>query len=137
VEETVGQTPRRKTLSAFELSAVDFFDAFAVYYDPDDRCWAIELSRLGPRAAYDGYQLFAHPAVEDRAWARARDPDMEDTDGFVSRTLGLSMYAPEIDEPDLDDEEQAMPAQCFLVFRPGYWEAERARLGIAETPPKR
>ena len=36
---------------------------------------------------------------------------MEDKDGFVSIALGLTMYAPFVDEPDLDESERAEPAQ--------------------------
>jgi hypothetical protein len=129
VEQAVGRPPRRRAkLSEFDLSEDDFFNGFAVLYDTNDKCWAIEFSRGGVQVEYDGYKLFAHPANEVRAWARARDQDMEDKDGFVSTALGLSMYAPSIDEPDLDDEERAEPAQSFLVFRPGYYEEERERL---------
>ena len=129
VEEAVGAPPRRRTkLSKFDLSAIDFFDSFAVYYDENDESCAIEFCRDEVRVEYDGYELLAHPAGEVRAWARARDPNMEEKDGFVSSALGLSMYAPFIDEPDLDEEERGKPAQCFLAFRPGYYEEERKRL---------
>jgi hypothetical protein len=47
--------------------------------------------------------------------------------------LGLSMYAPTIDEADLDDEERAEPAQSFLIFRRGYYEEERKRLEAAQS----
>jgi hypothetical protein len=128
VEQSVGQSPRRRTkLSDFDLSEIDFFDSFAVYYDAMDLCSAIEFTR-GARVSYNGYDLFAHPAHEARSWARSRDQDLNDKDGFVSTALGLSMYAPMIDEPDLDDDERAEPAQSFLAFRPGYYEEERRRL---------
>jgi hypothetical protein len=128
VEQTVGQAPRRTKLSEFGLSETDFFSAFAVYYDGDDKCCAIEFRRGGLQVVYGGYELFAHPPDEVRAWARTRDKDLKETDGFVSTVLGLSMYAPEIDEPDLDGKERAEPAQSFLAFRPGYYEEERKRL---------
>jgi hypothetical protein len=129
VEQAVGRPPRRRTkLSEFDLSEIDFFDEFAVLYDANDKCCAIEFSRGGAQVEYGGYELFAQPPDDVRAWARARDEDMEDKDGFVSMALGLSMYAPSIDEPDLDDEERTEPAQSFLAFRPGYWEEERERL---------
>ncbi len=40
------------------------------------------------------------PAHEARARARARDQDLGDKDRFVSAALGLSMYAPSVDEPE-------------------------------------
>ncbi len=73
VEEAVGAPPRRRMkLSKFELSEIDFFDGFAVYYDENDKSCAIEFSRGGVGVEYDGYELFAHPAGDVRAWARAR-----------------------------------------------------------------
>jgi hypothetical protein len=66
-----------------------------------------------------------------RAWARAKDQDLADKDGFVSAALGLSMYAPFIDEADLDDDERAEPAETFLAFRPRYYEEETARMMAA------
>src|SRR5262245_32057889 len=116
VAQEIGRVPRRPRLGEYALSDIDFFegqDFFGVDYDANDRCCAIQFSDGGARAVYDGYDLFAHSAHEVRAWARGRDPALEDKDGFVSRALGLSMYAPLIDEPDLDEEERSAPAQCF------------------------
>jgi hypothetical protein len=126
VEEAVGRPPRRRTkLSEFDLSEIDFFDGFAVCYDENDKSCAIEFSRGGAQVEYDGYELLAHPASDVREWARGRDQGMETKDGFISSKLGLTMYAPLIDAPDLDEEERNEPAQSFLVFRPRYYEDDR------------
>jgi hypothetical protein len=97
-------------------------------YDVKDTSCAIEFSRGGAEVSYDGYVLFAHSPSEVRAWARERDPELEEDLEFVSKRLDLSMHAPLIDEPDLDEQERAEPAQSFLVFRPGYHDEERERL---------
>jgi hypothetical protein len=134
VEQAVGRPPKRRMKrSAFDLSEIDFYDEFAVHYDANDKAAAIDFHRgVGVRVEYEGYDLFAHPAHEAREWARARDQDLETKDGFLSRALGLAMYAPMIDEPDLDPDERSEPAQGFLVFRPRYYEDEsewRSRIG--------
>lgn len=73
VEEAAGAPPRRRTkLSKFDLSAIDFFDSFAVYHDENDESCAIQFCRDEVCVEYDGYELLAHPAGEVRAWARAR-----------------------------------------------------------------
>ena len=129
VAKAVGQVPRRARRNQYDMSDYDLFEKLGlfVYYDADDMCLAVEFTR-DARVSYDGYELFAHPAHEARAWARARDQDLDGKDGFVATGLGLSMYAPSIDEPDLDDDERSKPAQSFLAFRPGYYEQERKRL---------
>ena len=38
------------------------------------------------------------------------------------------MGADWIDEPDLELDELEEPAQGFIVFRPGYYEEEHARM---------
>jgi hypothetical protein len=103
-----------------------------VYYDVGDVCIAVEFTQRA-RVSYGAYELFAHPAHEARTWARARDQDLDDKDGVFSTALGLSMYAPFVDEADLDDEERAEPAQSFLAFRPGAYEEERERIRVART----
>jgi hypothetical protein len=129
VAQAAGRPPtERIKVSALDASEIDFFGGFAVHYDPHDKCCAVEFNRDAKEVTYDGYQLFGHSADETRAWARSRDPDLELKDGFVSTALGLSMYAPFIDQPDLDAEERAAPGEGFLVFRPGYYDEERARL---------
>ena len=134
VARAVGQVPRRARRSQYDASDYDFFPKLGlfVYYNADDKCHAVEFMR-DARVSYDGYELFAHPAHEARAWARARNQDLDERDGFVSAALGLSMYAPSIDEPNLDDDERAEPAQSFLAFRPGYYEQERKRLEVARA----
>ena len=69
-----------------------------------------------------------------RDWARARDEDLETKDGFHSSSLGLAIYAPLIDEPDLDPDERSEPAGSFAVFRPGYYEEETERLRKMPKP---
>jgi hypothetical protein len=120
VERVIGQVPRRARRNEFDPRDYDLFErlGFFVYYDADDRAEAIELTRIAP-VAYEGYVLFAHPALEVREWARARDAGLQGKDGFSSDVLGLRMYAPSIDEPDLDEDERAEPAQSFLAFKPG------------------
>lgn len=76
------------------------------------------------RVFFEGYELFAHPALEVRRRALGRDQDLDGKDGFVSKVLGLSMYAPSIDEPEAEDGR----AESFLAFRLGSHEEERARL---------
>lgn len=98
-----------------------------IHYDESDRCTAIEIGQDG-RVVYDGFGLFDHPAHEVRAWALARDPDLDPTNGFVSRALGLAMSATHIDEEDLEEEERNEPATSFLVFEPGYYEREWDRI---------
>lgn len=134
VARAVGQVPRRARRNQYDASDYDFFPKLGlfVYYDTDDKCHAVEFTR-DARVSYDGYELFAHPANEARAWARARDQDLDEKDGFVSTALGLSMYAPSMDELDLDDDERAEPAQSFLAFQPGYYEQERKRLEVAQA----
>ena len=128
VAGVVGSEPRRARRNQYSASDYDFFEALGlfVYYGADEKCDGVELTRRA-RVSYDGYDLFAHPAAHARAWARARDQDLVEKDGFCSAALGLSMYAPSIDI----EEERAAPAQSFLAFRPGYYEEERRRIDAA------
>src|SRR5579871_2948110 len=105
IARTMGESPRRGRRSKDDMAEYDFFQKLAlfVYYDAHDRCCAVEFTREA-QVEYDGYELFAHPAHNVRSWARARDQDLKDKDGFVSTALGLSMYAPLIDEPDLNED---------------------------------
>jgi hypothetical protein len=86
----IGQAPHRARRNQYDASDYDLFRALGVfiYYDADDKCQAVEFTR-GAKVSYDGYELFAHPAHEARAWARARDQNLDDKDGFVSSALGL------------------------------------------------
>lgn len=98
-------------------------------YDEHERCSAIGITRyVGVDLEYEGYHLFAHPAREVREWARVRDPGLDPKYGFTSRLLGLNMWADWIDTPDLEPDELQDPALSFLVFRPGYYEEEQARM---------
>jgi hypothetical protein len=135
VARVVGDVPHRARRNNFDVSEYDFFEKLGVivYYDEEDKVDAVEFTR-DARVAYDGYELFAHPAHEARAWARVRDTALRVNDGFVSSALGLSMYAPMVDEPDLDDDERAEPAQSFLVFRPLYYERQQRRLEVTRDP---
>lgn len=119
VEQAIGRTPIRRRRNEFEQSVHDYFEArgLFVYYDQEDKCNAAELT-CESDAEYEGIQLFAVPAIHVREWARQRDANIESKDGFVSRLLGLSMYAPMIDERDLEEGERNAPAQSFLVFKP-------------------
>ena len=124
--------PTRGRRNDFDVADYDFFESIGlfVYYDASDTCHAVEFTR-DARVSYEGYELFGRPALEVRSWARAQDQDLDDQDGFVSTGLGLSMYAPAIDEMDLEPEERAESAESFLAFRPGYYEEERKRLSAA------
>jgi hypothetical protein len=135
VERAMGRPPdRRMKRSEFDLSEVDFYGEVAVYYDANDKAAAVEVHRGGLRLEYGGYDLFAHSAHEVREWARARDKDLDTKDGFQSNPLGLAMYAPLIDERDLDPDERSEPAGSFAVFRPGYFEEETERLRKKHGP---
>jgi hypothetical protein len=129
VARAMGVTPERGRRNEFSATEHDSFAACSmfVYYDPDDRAIAAEVGR-GVKLEFEGYDLFAHPASAVRAWASRMDPLLEPRDGFTSVALGLSMYAPEIDDDDLTEEERALPAEGFLVFQPGYYEDERRRI---------
>jgi hypothetical protein len=122
VEQAIGRTPLRRRRNEFELSDHDYFEGqgLFVYYDLEGKCNAAELT-CKSSAEYEGVSLFSTPASRIREWARQRDANLECKDGFVSRLLGLSMYAPTIDEPDLDEDEFNAPAQSFLVFKPGIY----------------
>jgi hypothetical protein len=128
VERAMGRTPKRAKRNPFALNEHDYFEnpGFFVYYDADDRAGAIEFTR-DARVAYDGFELFAHPATEVRTWARQRDQDLDDKHGFTSKPLGLGMWAEWIDEPDVLDEERDAPAMSFSICRPGFSEEERER----------
>jgi len=55
--------------------------------------------------------------------------------GFTSKSLGLGMWAEWIDEPDLGPDELQDPGAAFIVFRPGYYEEEQARMVAAGLIP--
>ena len=122
VARAVGEPARPERRGASEYDRFER-SGLMVYYDATGLCEAVELRRPA-RVSFDGYELFAHPAHEAREWARARDPALAPGDGFISRALGLSMYAPAIDEPDLEDDERAEPAETFLAFKPGYYDQD-------------
>ena len=134
IAKSLGQEPKRGRRNQYDVSDYDYFEneCFFAYYDAAERCCALEFTSEA-HISYDGYELFAHPALAVREWARQRDPDLESKDGFVSRALGLCMYAPLIDEPDLDDDEKQDPAQSFLVFRPGAYDEDRQRIEAARS----
>jgi hypothetical protein len=137
VERRVGEAPiRRVRRSEFDAAPVDFYRGFVVQYDAHERCMAIEFSREAS-VEFDGLLLFELPAVLVRDWARKQDAALESSDGFVSRALGLSMYAPFIDERDLEDDEKNEPALGFVIFKPGYYEEENLRLEAVTNELKR
>jgi hypothetical protein len=145
VAGSIGAPVRRLRRGEYDLSDLDFFDTLGikVNYDANERCNAIEFNRgFGTDLEYDGYHLFEHPAREVRVWALARDPQLDPEDGFDSRALGLGMWADWIDEPDLEPEMLLDPGMSFIIFRPGYYEEEQARMvaaglvsGAADGPP--
>ncbi len=138
VASSIGALARRRRRSEYDLSDVDIFVTLGikVTYDANDRCNAIEFNRgFGTDLEYDGYHLFDHPAREVRQWALARDPQLDPEDGFNSKALGLGMWADWIDEPDLEPEMELDPGMSFIIFRPGYYEEEQARMEAAGLVP--
>lgn len=130
VERAVGVTPKRFVPNAYSLE-VDSFESLglAVMYDQHELSNAISFVRgFGVELEYEGYRLFDHPAREVREWALARDPQLDPKDGFTSKALGLGMWADWIDEPDLESDELRDAGGAFIIFRPGYYEEEQARL---------
>lgn len=137
VERVMGVTPKRFTSSKYGLEE-DFFEALGLFvlYDEHGKVNAVSVGRrVGTDLEYDNYQLFAHPARAVRDWALSKDPDLDPKDGFTSKALGLTMGADWIDEPDLGPDELSDPAEGFVIFRPGYWEQERARIAAAGLLP--
>ena len=138
VAGSIGALARRGRRGEHDLSDLDFFDAFGikVSYDANGCCNAIEFNRwFGTNLEYDGYRLFDHPAREVRAWALAKDPQLDPKDGFTSKALGLGMWADWIDERDLEPDELLDPGMSFIIFRPGYFEEEHARMVAAGLLP--
>jgi hypothetical protein len=138
VAGSIGAPARRGRRGEHDLNELDFFDTLGVKvsYDANDRCNAIEFSRgFCTDLEYDGYRLFDHPAREVREWALAKDPQLDPTDGFTSKVLGLGMWADWIDEPDLEPNELLDPGMAFIIFRPGYYEEEQARMVAAASVP--
>jgi hypothetical protein len=126
VARVMGAVPDRRN-SETERDWFAEADMF-VEYDVDGRVSALEFGRGGARLDYDGYILFDHPALAVREWAARLDPLLERRDGFTSAKLGLSMYAPDID--DLEEDEVAAPAEGFMVFKPGYAAESRRRIEL-------
>jgi hypothetical protein len=131
VELAMGIVPIRLKSSEFSLIE-DVFEPLGlnVIYDQADTAAAVSVTAgLGADLDYGGYHLFSHSAREVRNWARSRDPQLEQEYGFLSRALGLGMWADWIDVPDLDETQTRAPAASFTVFRRGYNEEEDVRLG--------
>lgn len=129
-ERAVGMTPKRFVPNKYSLE-VDSFDelGLAVMYDEHGRSNAISFVRApGVDVEYEGYRLFDHSAREVRVWALAKDPQLDPEEGFTSKALGLGMWADWIDEPDLEPDMLLDPGMSFIIFRPGYYEEEQARL---------
>lgn len=134
VAAAMGASPRTFQRTPFSLDE-DAFHAMHVAYDEVGLCNAVTLvGGLGLDWIYDGRRLLGAPAIDVRSWAQSRDPALEARDGFLSRALGLAMWADWIDEPDLDDDERRMPARSFMVFRKGYYEDELRRMASMKGP---
>src|ERR1700729_391167 len=69
VSHSMKCTPQRVRFSEFDLSDIDLFEEYgiSVYYDEQDRCEAIEFSRIA-KVVLDDYDLFAHSAREVQSW---------------------------------------------------------------------
>jgi hypothetical protein len=136
-ERAVCMIPKRYVPNKYALE-VDSFDdlGLAVMYDQSGHSNAISFVRnFGVNLEYDGYSLFDHPAREVREWALAKDPQLDPKDGFTSKALGLGMWADWIDESDLEPDELLDPGMSFIIFRPGYYEEEHARMVAAGLVP--
>ena len=134
VAGSIGAPVRRGRRGEYDLSDLDFFNTLGikVTYDANDRCNAIEFNRgFGTDLEYDGYHLFDHPALEVRRWALAKDPQLDPTEGFLSKALGLGMWVDWVVESDLEPDELLDPGMSFIIFRPGYYEEEQARMVAA------
>lgn len=139
VAACMGVKPKSIKRGVYDLSDVDFFVTFGakVGYDAEDRCNAIEFNRgFGVDLEYDGYRLFDHPALEVRAWALAKDPQLDPTEGFISKALGLGMWVDWVVESDLEPDELLDPGMSFIIFRPGYYEEEQARMVASGLIPE-
>lgn len=129
VQQAVGVSPRRLERNEFALPEDVFQDSgLSVMYDEAGHCHAISVARGFVELKYDGYQLFNHPSHDVRRWAFSKDPQLDPTDGFISKLLGLGMWADWIDEPDIPPDLADEPAASFIIFREGYYEYERDRI---------
>jgi hypothetical protein len=138
VARALGATPKRVKGNRFSLVEIDIFETLGVkvLYDESDKVNAITFTRgFGVELEYDGYRLTGAPAREVREWALLKDPQLDREFGFTSKALGLGMSADWIDEPDLDTDLLKEPASVFIVFRPGYYEEESARMVAAGLVP--
>ena len=138
VEGAMGIVPKRFKRDNYGPEE-DIFEPTGIFvmYDEHDKVNAISVGpRPGNDLEYDGYHLFAHPARAVRNWALAKDPQLDPEDGFISKALGLGMWADWIDVPDLAPDELQEPALSFIIFRPGYYEEERARKVAAGLIPE-
>ena len=137
-ERAVGMTPKRFVPNKYALEIDSFKElGLAVMYDQSGHSNAISFVRgFCVDLEYDGYRLFGHPAREVRAWALAKDPQLDPKDGFTSKALGLEMWADWIDESDLEPEMLVDSGMSFIIFRPGYYEEEQARMVAAGLVPE-
>jgi hypothetical protein len=138
-ERAVGMIPKRYVPIWYALEMDSFVKlGLAVMYDQSGHSTAISFTRgFGVDLEYDGYRLFDHPAREVREWALAKDPQLDPTEGFTSKALGLEMWADWVNEPDLEPEMWLDPGMSFLIFRPGYYEEEQARMEAIGFVPGR
>lgn len=108
-------TPFRKTESSSTLTDAFHGVGVHVFYDEDDRCEAIELSKPA-RVTLNGNSLLGVSLGEGEGTLRALDPAaVTDNDGCTSFALGVSLYCP------ADVERQRESIEAVLVFREGYF----------------
>jgi hypothetical protein len=83
-----------------------------VFYKDEYVCNAIELFR-GSNPFLHGISLLSTNYSSLLAEFRRRDPDLEiDASGLISRKLGVSLYAPQLEAPP----------ESVMVFERGYYD---------------
>lgn len=136
VARAFGLPPNRYNDIFFPKADDDVFSSLGVvaHYDKDGNCNAIDFFRnFGIDLQYDGVHLFDHPARAVRRWAQEMDAELNPKYGFISKALGLGMWADWIDVTDLEPDELLEPAESFIIFRPGYFEEDKPQIVL---PPE-
>ena len=97
-----------------------FQSSLFVYYDPDYRCEAIELSApFDP--SFDGFSLIGKPFSEILDWTKTRDSEVViRRAGLMSPKFGFRVYAPSCAKNPAD------PVQSVIVFQRGYGQPKPA-----------